>query len=173
MPESVQAVKEVISFLRDVASSAKGDYPKILSGHADNLEDVKDELVRLMDLTSALPSELTGIHDLPEDILSELSAYKTDELEDQLVTVINAYGGRASLDQILVGLYRKFKVHQKRKFLQNKLYRMEVVWGVEGKKGVYTTAEPVEELQGYDDPPESAYSPPPTASRDLDDEVPF
>lgn len=171
MPEPVQAVKEVVSFLRDAARNAKGDYPNILNSHADRLEGVKSELIRLLDLTSALPSELSGIHDLPEDVLAELSGYKTDELEDQLVTVINSYGGEASLDQILVGLYRKFQVHQKRKFLQNKLYRMEVVWSVDGRKGVYTTSEPDIKPDSDNAPiePKKFFKP----HRDLDDEIPF
>ena len=54
-------------------------------------------------------------------------------------------GGTATLDQILVGLNRKFKVAQKRRFLQNKLYRMPMVWSVPGRKGVYTTEPPEEQ----------------------------
>lgn len=173
MPEPMQSVKEVISFLRDAASQAKGSYPSILMGHAEKLEEVQAELVRLMDLTSALPAELVGIHDLPADILAELSGYKTDELEDQLVTVINAYGGEASLDQILVGLYRKFQVHQKRKFLQNKLYRMESVWSVEGRKGIYTTSEPEAETIRTGVPPRPSTGVGPRPTEDYDDEIPF
>jgi hypothetical protein len=110
--------------------------------HAGSLEAASKRLFTLEGLTSALPPDLGNIHDLPQELLDELSVAKTDELEDQLVTVINAYGGEASLDQILVGLFRKFKVVQKRRFIQNKLYRMPMVWSVEGRKGYYTTTEP-------------------------------
>ena len=89
-----------------------------------------------------VPPDLGNIFDLPPDLLDELSIANTDALEDQLVTVVNAYGGTATLDQILVGLYRKFGISQKRRFVQNKLYRMPMVWSIPGKKGVYSTAEP-------------------------------
>ncbi|WP_170573739.1 hypothetical protein [Ruegeria atlantica] len=146
MAEYVENVKRVASELREWAAknrdadrSAAGERMETL---ADLLDGVPDELMRLSALTSALPPELGNIHDLPQELLDELTVSKADELEDQIVTVINAYGGEASLDQILVGLFRKFKVVQKRRFMQNKLYRMTMVWSVDGRKGVYTTKEP-------------------------------
>ena len=146
MTEYVEKVKAALVDLRDWADKNRAadrpDPAKKLDALADLLEPVLSELIRLYGLTSSLPADLGNIHDLPPELLEELSVAKTDELEDQLVTVIRAYGDEASLDQILVGLYRKFKVTQKRRFLQNKLYRMETVWGVPGKKGVYTTTEP-------------------------------
>jgi len=147
MPDPIQAIEEVASFLRDIAREAKGDYPRILNGHADRLEVARAELVRLSDLTTAIPPDLGSLHDLPRELREELSVARGDNLEDQLVTVINSCGGEASLDQILVGLFRKFNEVHKRRFIQNKLYRMSMVWGVDGKKGVYTTEEP-------DGPPE-------------------
>lgn len=143
MAESLESVKDVAAFLRAAAGkNTNPDTQAKLAAHADIIESVADELINLRGLTSALPPELGNIYDLPPDLIEELSISKGDELDNQLVTVINAYGGEASLDQILVGLYRKFKVSQKRRFLQNKLYRMPMVWSVDGKKGVYTTSEP-------------------------------
>lgn len=120
---------------------------------ADSLDAAADELIRLAGLTSALPQDIGNVHDLPEDLLAELSVVKTDDLEDQIVTVINAYEGVADIDRVLIGLYRKFSVKQKRRFIQNKLWRMKdsgVLWTVPGKKGVYSTSEPVDEVE----PPE-------------------
>jgi len=146
MTESIESVKQVVADLRDWASrNREMNRPEPadkMDALADRLDAVPDELIRLYGLTSALPADLGNIHDLPPELLEELSVAKTDELEDQLVTVIKAYGDEASLDQILVGLYRKFKVTQKRRFIQNKLYRMDTIWSVSGKKGVYTTTEP-------------------------------
>ena len=143
MSEFVESVRGVAAYLRNVAEKNK-DHPEVIervNGHVVALERAADHMLHLEGLTSALPPELGNIHDLPQELLDELSVAKTDELEDQIVTVINAYGGVATLDQILVGLYRKFKVTQKRRFVQNKLYRMSMVWGVDGRKGVYTTDE--------------------------------
>ncbi|MEM0990217.1 MAG: hypothetical protein AAGK00_15185, partial [Pseudomonadota bacterium] len=117
---------------------------------ADSLDAAADELVRLAGLTSALPQDIGNVHDLPEDLLAELSVVKTDDLEDQIVTVINAYEGVADIDRVLIGLYRKFSVKQKRRFIQNKLWRMKdngILWTVPGRKGVYSTSEPVDEVE--------------------------
>lgn len=62
--------------------------------------------------------------DLPPELLKELSAGHADKLENQIVEVMKAHGGSADLDQLLIGLYRKSKTVQKRRFLQNKLWRM-------------------------------------------------
>ena len=66
-------------------------------------------------------ADLSG---LPPELLAELSAAQVDVLERQIVSVLQTLGGSADLDQILIGLYRKFEVVQKRRFLQNKLWRM-------------------------------------------------
>lgn len=141
--ESVESIKAVAAFLRGAAEkNANAETKAMLVAHASTVDSAVEQLIELRGLTSALPPDLGNIHDLPAELLDELSISKSDELEDQLVTVINAYGGEASLDQVLVGLYRKFKVSQKRRFIQNKLYRMDMIWSVDGKKGVYTTASP-------------------------------
>ena len=124
MSESVDSVKAVALYLRDVAekNAQRPEVAQRVSDHAAALDSVAARLMALEALTSALPPELGNIHDLPQELRDELSVAKTDELEDQIVTVINAYGGEASLDQVLVGLFRKFQVVQKRRFIQNKLY---------------------------------------------------
>lgn len=149
MSEHVESVKDIAVYLRENAERQKAagreETADRLAGYAASLDGAADHIIKLEGLTSALPPELGNIHDLPQELLGELSVSKTDELEDQIVTVINAYGGEASLDQILVGLFRKFEIVQKRRFMQNKLYRMSMVWSVDGRKGVYTTSEPHEE----------------------------
>ncbi|GGH41539.1 hypothetical protein SAMN05444007_1292 [Cribrihabitans marinus] len=145
MAENLDSVKQVIADLKTWSDQNREAGRESVSQKFDALvpplEWAVQRIVDLEALTSALPPDLGNIHDLPQELRDELSIAKTDELEDQIVTVINAYGGEASLDQILVGLYRKFKVTQKRRFVQNKLYRMSMVWSVEGRKGVYTTDE--------------------------------
>lgn len=170
MPEHVESVNRIAAFFREQAETANPQWKDKFANFATALEAAKDELVRLYGLTSALPPDLGNVHDLPPELLEELSIAKSDELEDQLVTVINAYGGEATLDQILVGLYRKFKVSQKRRFIQNKLYRMSMVWSVDGKKGVYTTSDPeIGDLIGK--PLYEFDEGQPTT--ELDDEIPF
>lgn len=162
MSENIESVKQVVADLKKWSRQNRENGRESVADKFDALvvplEDAVSEMVRLYGLTSALPPDLGNIHDLPSELIEELSVGKGDELEDQLVTVINAYGDEASLDQILVGLYRKFSVTQKRRFIQNKLYRMPGVWNVEGRKGVYTTSEPepssVETFASYATPDE-------------------
>lgn len=84
---------------------------------------------------------LGNIADLPEELKSQLQATKTDELERQIIDVLSSsLEGVGNLDEILVNLYRKFKVIQERGYLSNKLYRMAKgghIKSVKGKKGVY------------------------------------
>ncbi|NBB80962.1 MAG: hypothetical protein GVY36_16205 [Verrucomicrobia bacterium] len=178
MSKHVESVKAVSKYLLDIAEKRQGtDLERRLREFAESLGEATDRLLELEDMTSALPPDLGNLHDLPDELLSELSVSKTDELEDQLVTVINAYGGEASLDQILVGLFRKFQVVQKRRFIQNKLYRMDVVWSVQGKKGHYTTIEPSESdalAEGIEELPSGAIrSDVLTGQDDNDSEIPF
>ena len=149
MSEHTDSVKEAMDLIRKSADALKDHHPdKAIerSFLVGRLEVAIEYIGNLEVLTSALPPELGNINDLPQELRDELLVGKTDEIEDQIVTVINAYGGEASLDQILVGLFRKFQVVQKRKFLMNKLYRMPMIWSVEGRKGIYTTTEPSEPL---------------------------
>jgi hypothetical protein len=84
-----------------------------------------------------------SLSDLPPELVSQLVT-AIDELEEQIRRVINEdFDGAASVDEILVGLYRRFKVLEDRRRLASKLYRMlkdESIFSHE-KKGVYTTDE--------------------------------
>lgn len=117
MPEHVDSVNKISAFFREQSATAAPQWKEKFAAYANALDSARDEMVRLYGLTSALPPDLGNVHDLPPELLEELSISKGDELDDQIVTVINAYGGEASLDQILVGLYRKFKITQKRRFM--------------------------------------------------------
>jgi hypothetical protein len=88
------------------------------------------------------PTGLTdNLADLPPELLKELSIGQLDTLEQQIVAVFEAEGGSANLDQVLIGLYRKFRVVQTRRFVQNKIWRM-VRKGrlakTKGERGLFT-----------------------------------
>ena len=68
--------------------------------------------------------DTTDLSGLPEELLRELSISNVDILERQILSVLQGLGGSGDLDQLLIGLYRKYQVVQKRRFLQNKLWRM-------------------------------------------------
>lgn len=91
--------------------------------------------------------------DLPPELLNELSESIKGET-DPLIKIINARGGTATLDEILIDLYRKYNEVGKRVIVSNKLYRLSkrgLCHALPGKKGVYTTKKPM----GGDDAPPS------------------
>jgi hypothetical protein len=85
------------------------------------------------------------LSDLPPELLKELSDSAKGE-KDVVLKIIDDRGGTATLDEILIDLWRKHKEIGKRPIVANKLYRLgrrHLVWTVGGKKGVYTTIKPV------------------------------
>ena len=90
------------------------------------------------------PMNLTDVSDLPPELIRELNL-PTDKLESQIMALLQLMGEPIDLDQILIGLYRRFGVIQKRRFLQNKLWRMvnkQQIYKMKDRKGLYAL-EPV------------------------------
>lgn len=82
--------------------------------------------------------------DLPPELLAELSGGAKAET-DPLIQIINKRGGTASLDEILIDLYRVYGEVGKRTLIGNKLYRLgrrKLCWAIPGRKGIYTTTRP-------------------------------
>lgn len=150
-------------------------------GLISKLKTLSDFLAEQKRLATPIPRTLGDVSDLPPELIRELSLPKTDELEDQILVVMRACEGDAGLDQVLVGLYRKFGVAQTRRFIQNKLYRMskkELVYQVAGERAVYSlepqfgSGAPTSPNGGYD----IVASKPPhqrSSRDDLDDDIPF
>ena len=88
---------------------------------------------------------LDNLYGIPEELLKELHITKLDDVEEEIIDVLrNAYNGIANIDEIMVGLFRKYNKITKRPFIMNKLYRMakdKKICSVQGKKGVYETKE--------------------------------
>jgi hypothetical protein len=92
---------------------------------------------------AATPSD-DDLSDLPPELLKELSDSAKGE-KDVILKIIDDRGSTATLDEILIDLWRKHKEIGKRPIVANKLYRLgrrHLVWTVAGKKGVYTTIKP-------------------------------
>lgn len=175
--DHLSTVNTLLSSYRRQAEAKPG-----LSEWVGKLQSIADFLMEQKRLTAPIPKELGDISDLPEELIRELSVKRTDELEDQILTVMRACdGGRdVNLDQILVGLFRKYRVVQTRKFLQNKLYRMYkkgLAYPIAGKRAYSLDPQPEPESQAsYDDAPRYGGSPTGSArprNADLDDEIPF
>ena len=153
------------SAARSTALGVPGANPTLHKNNLDwgrALNKLLEYLVNQDRLQTPIPKELGDLSDLPEVLLKELSVKRTDELESQILAVMRACSGEVNLDQVLVGLFRKFKVTQTRRFIQNKLYRMsqkEMVFAVPGQRASYQLEKP----------PESN----PFERKEMDDEIPF
>lgn len=88
------------------------------------------------------PKDLDG---LPAELLDQLSLNDSDRKDFLLIEIIDDIGGTASLDRILVNLYKRTGEIEKRSKLVSRLYRMaskELIFQHPDKKGVYTTTQP-------------------------------
>ena len=82
------------------------------------------------------------IEGLPEELVNELSVSDADKAEFNIVSLIDEAGGVATLDRILVALYRQSGEIMKRANLNARLYRMSqkgFIHSVPGRKGIYST----------------------------------
>ena len=92
-------------------------------------------------LMTMVGRRLGDLSDLPDALRRQLSTGKLDDLEEKIVhTLRERYDGIASLDEILVGLYRDFGyIAEDRRVLSNKIYRMAKAGHIERvakRKGV-------------------------------------
>jgi hypothetical protein len=186
MPDHVDSVKE---YLRSMAgwrkaALAKSDHVSVATydKRMTFLQALLDEVEELRRITKPIPASYGDLSDLPPELMKELSGIKVDELEQQIYTIIKAGGEDVDLDAVLIELFRRFKVVQTRKFLQNKLWRMaqkELIFSVPARKGVYSAVKPEGEHPAEQEivNPFSDYatltSKRPAFDDDLDDDVPF
>lgn len=121
----------------------------------DNLQKNVQASVQAPVLTLR-PEELDG---LPLELLDELSEGAVpDKVDGAILAALDARGGIASLDQIIVGIYKATKELSKRNTLTSKLYRMTqkgIIFPVPGRKGAYSlrrmTEDEAKALFGIDD----------------------
>lgn len=181
MSEIVESVNRIVAHFTQAkkAYEARDNRDKAIemSQHEAALRAFIRDYERLDDLTRPIPIvHGEDLSDLPKALLAELSVAKTDDLENQIVTVINAAGKEADIDTILIYLYRKFEVTQTRRYLQNKLWRMvqkQQLFSLPGKKGHYTTVpqEPDDPFKDDWSDEEASQASPPESH--LDDDIPF
>lgn len=87
---------------------------------------------------------LEDLEGLPDELINELSITDGDRMDFTVQAVINEAGGVASLDQVLIALYRKTQEVHKRANINSRLYRLASkgeLHAVPGKKGVYATRQ--------------------------------
>ncbi len=146
MTDHADAIATVAHILRlnAVTEREAGEPSKAteLESMAATLTVASAEMERLQDMVSPLPASIGNIRQYPDKLRVQLSKGKIDRMDEKIIAVINAREGEADLDQILVGLYLKFEIIERRRYLQSKLYRLSrlnVVAPVPGKAGAFRT----------------------------------
>lgn len=94
-------------------------------------------------LPEGVGSRFGNLADLPEGLLKQIPAVRVDDLEREVIDLLrDQLEGAGSVDEILVGLYRKSGVIHDRRRIAGKLYRMvnsspQLLLAVEKRRGVY------------------------------------
>lgn len=154
--DSVKSLADRLSAQADRFESSSDETARTAAQRArqssNDLRMVIEELENARQIMKPIPvsEEMGDLSDLPPSVVRELAAARTDQLEDRIHQIMAAAGGVADIDLILVMLWRRYKEEQKRRFIQNKLYRMMhkgMVFSVPGRKGVYS----LEEIGSRDD----------------------
>lgn len=191
--DSVKSLRDRLKFQADRYEDSENETTRTSAIRARQssiaLSSVIDELEEARQSLQPIPvsDEMGDLSDLPPSLVRELALARTDHLEDRIHQIIRAAGGSADIDVILVMLWRRYRDEQKRKFIQNKLYRMGqkgLVFSLPGRKGVYsiskpngsaepTDAEAEEEDEFEIDQNQSGDSEKARGYDDLDDEIPF
>lgn len=154
MQESTRFVNDRIAYHQDRLRRYSDDPPhrkeiheNLIKGFKALIETLEATQARINSLDSqsqlALPintDSLGDISDLPEEILNELSPFRAEKKEREIIEIIRDRGGTANLDQIIIDSYRKSLISYKRRLLSNKIHRMAKRGLVKatGKKGVYS-----------------------------------
>ena len=124
--DSVERFKSLLADLEHLMNRIN-ENPELLSVHSD--------------VAPRLGLSWEEIHGLPQELLEELSISESDKTEFNISALITELGGVASLDRLLVALFRQSGEITKRAALNQRLYRMvqkELIYSVPGKKGVYS-----------------------------------
>lgn len=91
------------------------------------------------------PSDLQG---LPDELIRELGISESERKDYRIVDIIDNFGGVASINNILVELYRQTLEVEKRTRLVSRLYRMQqkgLVYSSASRKGIYATSPLVDD----------------------------
>ena len=96
-------------------------------------------------MTETYREELGDLDELPAELRKELTTGRSERQQQVLAVINDRGGGRASLNEILVGLWRvtgKVLKRQNVSTLTAKMVKSKVLWRIEGEIVVYSTTDP-------------------------------
>lgn len=130
-----QKAQDLIKILNEKLFSEENK--QLLSELLDELSTPQQPIMDGINITSV---DLEG---LPDEVLAQLNLSSSDYYDLALVNLINKMGGKASIDKLIIMLYKEKGEVADRTQLNARLYRMtkkEMLYLVPGRKGVYSTA---------------------------------
>lgn len=68
--------------------------------------------------------DIFNLDDLPEDMKREVESKRMDEFERKILELFELAKRPLSIDEVMVGLYRKYGVQKNHRQVMNKLYQM-------------------------------------------------
>lgn len=163
----MKSIEEVRQFCQDQADFHYKQAKRPPNGKPERLvkhEKLAERFASATALLSSLPAsgiepaqgdlfkiDPYDVSDLPAELVSQLTIPKSDDDEVRMVQLLRIAGRPLSINEIMVGLYRKFGDFSKRSTVNARLYRLANKGDlVTTEKGVYALPE---HSQG-DDPTE-------------------
>jgi len=153
MADSIQIVNGIVSNLKRWVDNNL-EHPDLVRRTEElvALSGLLKEIEEYRARETPIDPELGDLSDLPPELVKELNLNAPSELEQRIIAIIKkADDKKANINTILVELFKRHNVVQKRRNMQNKLWRMmdqKQIWGVDGEKGVYTTIKPIKTMPG-------------------------
>lgn len=154
----MQSVDEVRQFCQEQAdfhekqsTRSNGGKPERQAKHVRLAAKFKNAVAVLSSAQQAdsLPSQGDlfridpyDVSDLPAELVSELTIPKSDDDEVRMVHLLRLAGRPLSINEIMVGLFRKFGDLSKRTTVNSRLYRMANKGDlVSTEKGIYALSD--------------------------------
>ena len=108
------------------------------------MKDLKNGNVKVNE--ADIGKRIGNIGDLPDSVKNQLEITQMDDMEQKVLRTLNQrFGGVATIDEVIVGLYRDFGFETKaRQDVIDKLHKMAdtgLLKAIEGKKDVYEVTE--------------------------------
>lgn len=129
----LEAIESMGDSKSDESLGCYKDLLNILSNEIDTSQTIERDLFSLAD-------ELLA--DLPSEVRDELSLSEADKFDAQATTLLRLARRPLSLNELIVGFYRKFGIQYKRPSITARLYRMlnnKAI--VSPSKGLYSLSE--------------------------------
>jgi hypothetical protein len=159
-PENIehflQFVKRQAAFHHSKATQFADAHPPRSQKHTHYATEFENLAAFLTTLPRTSPSSGTGA---AADLLAELNVSDIDRLNFTILDILKENGGKASLDQIMIGVYKKTGQILKRNKATNVVYNMKIkglIHPIKGVKAAYSLT-PGEEEDGSEEevePPE-------------------